>query len=99
MLKNRSLMYKSSYVQPDLKALDLREFHRDKAFLGEQIYATPSRSSVMKILIGIVRNHIPQVQAIDLSGNRIANLDDLKYLSIAAPDVKTLYLTNNNVSS
>ena len=53
--------------------------------------------SVIQI-IKIIGDNIPQLEAIQLSHNKLRTLDGFETLSSRAPSVKILYLSDNNVS-
>lgn len=88
----------SSRFVPETKALNLRKFYADPQFLGEPFYAPLNRSLIMNHIIKIIGEHIPGIEAIDLSENDLRTLDDLEKLVEKAPNVKILYLSKNNVS-
>jgi len=81
------------------KALDLRSFHTDPIFLREAIFAPLSRSVVLKKIIQIIEENIPEVEAIDLSDNRINVLDQFEEFFKKASNLKILYLNNNKIDS
>ena len=49
-------------------------------------------------IIKIIGDNIPQLEAIQLSHNKLRTLDGFETLSTRAPSVKILYLSDNNVS-
>ena len=49
-------------------------------------------------IIKIIGDNIPQLEAIQLSHNKLRTLDGFETLSTRAPGVKILYLSDNNVS-
>ncbi|TRY72144.1 hypothetical protein TCAL_10600 [Tigriopus californicus] len=89
----------SSRFLPETKALNLRKFYADPQFLGEPFYAPLNRSLIMNHIIKIIGEHIPGIEAIDLSENDLRSLDDLEKLVEKAPNVKILHLSKNNISN
>lgn len=87
----------SSRYTPATKALDLKQFHADNAFLGEDVYAPLNRSTVLNNIIKIIGDNIPEIEAVDLSDNRIPTLDHFSTLATRAPNVKLLYLNDNRI--
>ena len=69
----------------------------DPSFLGENIYAVLARYNNMKEITQLIKNHIADLEALELSENKLHSLDSMEALTEAAPNVKTLYLTNNKV--
>ena len=49
-------------------------------------------------IIKIIGDNIPQLEAIQLSHNKLRTLDGFETLTTRAPSVKILYLSDNNVS-
>ena len=84
--------------KPDVKALDMKSFHTDQAFLGEAVYAPLARSAVMNNVIDIIGDNIPDVEAIDFSQNKLPTLEHFSTLADRAERLKILYLSNNRLS-
>ena len=82
----------------DIKALDLKSFHTDNAFIGESVYAPLARSNVLYEVIQIVGKEIPDVEAIDFSRNRIPTLNHFSTLAELATNISILYLSDNRLS-
>ena len=53
----------------------------------------------METVIDIISENIPQIEAIELSDNKLERLDGFKRLSEKAPNVKILFLSDNKVRS
>lgn len=96
MFKIKTVM--SSRYTPATRALDLRSFHSDPGFLGEPIYAPLYRGALLKKVAEVVRENIPEVEAVDISENRIPNFDGLQHLATCAPNIKILYMSRNRVT-
>ena len=80
------------------KALNLRAFHSDDKFVGDDVYCPLNRSTVMGNIVNVITDNIPEIEAIDFSDNRIPTLDHFSTLAEKAPNVKILHLNDNRVS-
>lgn len=78
------------------KALDLTKFQEDVEF--KDIYCALLRPSVMSAVIDIIAENIPDLEALDLSDNKIRFLDHLRLLATKVPCLKILHMANNKVS-
>jgi len=97
-MKEKLKLVLSSRFNVQNKALDLSKFHADPAFLGESAYLPLNRYNVMLEIIKIIGDNIPQLEAIQLSHNKLRTLDGFETLTTRAPSVKILYLSDNNIS-
>ena len=52
----------------------------------------------MQTVVEIINNHIPDVQVIDASHNKIFNVNQMKPLATKASSLKTLNLGNNKLT-
>ena len=88
----------SKRFQSATNALDLKKFHADASFLGEPIYACLNRSAMLKEVVKVISENIPQLAALEMSENRMATLDVLEALTEKTPNVTVLHLADNYVS-
>jgi len=65
----------SDRYDAEKSALNLNTFH--KSFAGESFFAPLWRTNIMSKVVNIILDNIPEVKAIDLSNNRLLNLDAL----------------------
>jgi nuclear RNA export factor len=65
--------------------------------LCTEFYTPLSRQNVMQTVVQIIGEHIPDVQVIDLSNNKIYSVDHMKPLVTKAAFLKTLNLANNDL--
>lgn len=79
------------------KALDLTKFHEDPDL--SDCYCGLSRSPIMIAAIQIISENIPDLEALNLSGNKIYTLESAKSMITKLPNLRILYLSNNKVSS
>ena len=94
--KIKEVMSKRYNIQN--KSLDLKSFHNDTMFVGEAAYVPLSRSNVMNNVIRIIGEHIPDIQAIDFSENKLPSLDHFSMLEDNAPHLQFLNLSNNRLN-
>lgn len=75
-------------------------FKANRSFseLCTEYYAPLSRENVFHAVVKIIADNIPDVESIDLSSNKLHNLDALKNLKDKATELKLLNLTNNKIS-
>lgn len=78
------------------KALDLTKFHTDVDL--KDIFCALFRPTIMLAAIDIIAENIPDLEALDLSDNKIHLLDHLKCLAKKLPYLKILHMANNKVS-
>lgn len=65
--------------------------------LCTDFYTPLSRENVMQTVVQIIGDHIPDVQVIDLSNNKIYSVDQMKPLVTKAVFLKSLNLGNNKL--
>lgn len=78
------------------KALDLSKFHEDPDF--SDCYCGLSRAPIMIAAIQIISENIADLEALNLSGNKIYTLEHSKSMVNKLPKLKILYLSHNKVS-
>ncbi|KAK8737504.1 hypothetical protein OTU49_004529, partial [Cherax quadricarinatus] len=87
----------SERYTPDLRQLNLNNFHNDINLIKEGIFCPLYRQLNMQLVVNIIVENIPQVHEIDLSQNKIQCLDDLVRLVPACPDLQKLNLGKNKI--
>ncbi|XP_065323477.1 nuclear RNA export factor 1-like isoform X2 [Gordionus sp. m RMFG-2023] len=83
----------------DLKMLNLSNFANDSNLKSQSIYLPLFRPNVLKAVINIIQKHVPDVEFIDLSSNKISYLYHLIPLSSAIKNIYHLSLANNQIKS
>lgn len=96
MRERMKLVMAKRYNAPT-KALDLTKFHDDPDF--SDCYCGLSRPPIMVAAIQIISENIPDLEALNLNGNKIYTLEPSKSMVYKLPNLKILYLSNNKVSS
>lgn len=87
----------SERYTPDLRQLNLNNFHNDINLIKEGIFCPLYRQLNMQLVVNIIVENIPQVHEIDLSQNKIQCLDDLVRLVPACLDLQKLNLGKNKI--
>ena len=83
----------------NVKALDMKAFHTDPAFIGEAVYTPLARSVVLNEVIKIISQEIPDVEAIDFSSNRLPSLHQFAKLFDNAVKIRILYFSDNRLAN
>lgn len=77
------------------KALDLTRFHADPDLT--LLFCALFKPIILLAVIDIIAENIPDIEAINLSENKIQMLSHLKRLANKLPKLKVLHLGNNKV--
>ncbi|XP_015593949.1 nuclear RNA export factor 1 [Cephus cinctus] len=78
-------------------ALDLSQFHREPD-LCEDYFCSLARTAMLIFVIDIIVEHTPQLEALNLDGNKIQAIDRLgSLLSRKLPSIKILYIGDNRI--
>ncbi|CAG0913056.1 unnamed protein product [Notodromas monacha] len=88
----------SRYDVPS-KFLNLSSFDEDKAFKEFGILVLIRRDNVLKAVTDVIKNYIPETEALDLSNNRGLYPDKMCRFRDSLPNLKRLAVRNNAVSS
>ena len=89
----------SNRYTPEVKSLDLSDFHNDEMLNQERVYPVMARVSTMKIIAAIIHEHIPEVECVLLSSNRLSDLGMISELVTKATNVTKLDLSKNNIQN
>ena len=77
------------------KALDLTKFHADPDL--QDVFCALFKPVVFLTVVEIIAENIPEIEAINLFDNKIANLSFLKKVKEKLPHLKILHIGNNKV--
>lgn len=80
---------------PATKALDLAKFHADPDL--SSLFCALFKPIILLAVIDIIAENIPDIEAINLSDNKIQILNHLKRLPQKLPNLKILHLGNNKI--
>ncbi|KAJ8246975.1 hypothetical protein GJAV_G00257370 [Gymnothorax javanicus] len=81
------------------QALDLSNIRTDADLVSQNIKVILNRKSCMQAVIKIIEENIPGLICLNLSNNRLYQLEDLAELVRKAPNLKTLNLSDNELKS
>ena len=97
-MKPRIKIIISRYIT-EHRALNLKSFHTDEGFAGESFYAPLWRTNVMKKVLTVIMDNIPELKAITLSNNKLnsTSLEFFSTLRIEARDLTILYQADNKI--
>lgn len=77
------------------KALDLSKFYADPALTD--IYCGLALKKNMLTALSVIKQNIPDLEALKLDANKIFSLDTLRAVIVNLPNLKILHLANNKV--
>ncbi|CAL7946484.1 unnamed protein product [Xylocopa violacea] len=77
-------------------ALDLSRFHKDPDLINDYFCAL-FRPMMLQVVLDIVAEHIPDLEALNLDGNMLMLLEKLNVLSKKFAKLKILYLGDNKI--
>jgi len=83
------------YVQ-DTNALNLSKFHRDPDLCSDYFCALFHPIMLITVL-DIVAEHIPNLEALNLEGNKLQNIERLSILTKKFSKLKILFIGDNKV--
>ncbi|XP_066989141.1 nuclear RNA export factor 1-like [Macrobrachium rosenbergii] len=83
----------------ELKRLDLKNFHNDAGLVAADIFCPLCRLPNMKIIVDVIVGHIPLVEEIDFSSNKLYSLEETNRLVGSCPNLKRLILSNNKLAN
>lgn len=95
-LKEKMKLAMAKRYTATTKSLDLSNFHSD--VILKDLFCPLVRPSIMLLALDIVADTIPDLEALDLSDNKIHFLRHLSCLATKLPCLKILHLANNTVS-
>ncbi|XP_076279140.1 nuclear RNA export factor 1 [Lasioglossum baleicum] len=93
-LKDRLKQVMSKRYVNETNALDLSKFHRDPD-LADDYFCSLSRPILLKTVLDIASEHIPNLEALNLDGTRLHMLERLNVLSKKFSKLKILYIGDN----
>ena len=79
---------------PATKAVDLSSFHRDSDLISEYFCAL-FQPRILEAVINVVSEHIPDLEALNLDGNKLDTVEILCILKLKLPKLKILHIGDN----
>ncbi|XP_053990475.1 nuclear RNA export factor 1-like [Hylaeus anthracinus] len=95
-LKERLKQAMAKRYVNETNALDLSKFHLDPDLVADYFY-TLSRPLMLKTVLDIVSDCIPNLEALNLDANKLQMLTKLNILSKKFPKLKILYIGDNKI--
>ncbi|XP_033311545.1 nuclear RNA export factor 1-like [Bombus bifarius] len=95
-LKERLKQAMSKRYMHATNALDLSRFHRDPDLVSDYFCAL-FQPSILKTVLDIVSEYIPDLEALNLDGNKLQTLQYLNILNRKFLKLKILYIGDNRI--
>lgn len=95
-LKERMKLAMVKRYNPVTKALNLEKFHTDPDL--SDIFCALFRPQIMLAAFDVIKDNIPDLEALNLNDNKLHLLDHFRHLAQKVPNLKILYMANNKVS-
>ncbi|GFT22244.1 nuclear RNA export factor 1 [Nephila pilipes] len=77
--------------------LNLTKFHNDPSMKANGLFVPLNKPVVLTTVAKIIKEHIPELEVIDLSDNRLYSIDSLNALVPVCKQLKSLILRNNKL--
>lgn len=94
-LKERMKLAMVKRYNPVTKALNLEKFHTDPDL--SDIFCALFRPQIMLAAFDVIKDNIPDLEALNLNDNKLHMVDHFKVLAQKMPNLKILYLANNKI--
>lgn len=79
--------------------LNLSKFHNDPSLKATGLYVPLNKPVVLTAVAKIIKEHIPEIEVLDLSDNRLYSIDTLNVLVPICKQLKSLIFRNNKLRS
>lgn len=97
--RDKVMQVMSARYSPEMKRLDLKNFHNDLTLVKEGIFCPLYRQPNMQIVVDIILQNIPLVEEIDLAQNKINSLNELERIVSTCSNLHRLNLKKNKLPS
>lgn len=81
----------------DLNYLDLSNFRKDEHFVSREVYVPLDRPLILKEVVKIIQQNIPNLTILNLADNRIKFLESLSPLTTSCPALRAINFSKNMV--
>ncbi|XP_018376898.1 PREDICTED: nuclear RNA export factor 1-like isoform X2 [Trachymyrmex cornetzi] len=95
-VKERLKQVMAKRYRQDTKALNLSKFHLDSDLCSDYFYAL-SYPIMMMTVLDIMAEYIPNLEALNLEGNKLQNIERLGILTKKFLKLKILYMDDNKI--
>ncbi|KAJ8309187.1 hypothetical protein KUTeg_014061 [Tegillarca granosa] len=87
----------SGRYDPPTKTLNLSSLYEDPGLLQDNLYLALNRNNIMSEVVKIIEENIPELEALDISNNRLMSLSTIGDLTKKAPNVVKLNIGKNSL--
>lgn len=94
-LKERMKLAMVKRYNAATRALNLEKFHTDPDL--SDIFCALFRPQIMLAAFDVIKDNIPDLEALNLNDNKLHMMDHFRHLVQKAPNLKILYLANNKI--
>ncbi|XP_055638003.1 nuclear RNA export factor 1 [Toxorhynchites rutilus septentrionalis] len=94
-LKERMKLAMVKRYNPTTKALNLEKFHNDPDL--NDIFCALFRPQIMLAAFDVIKDNIPDLEALNVNNNKLHMLDHFKELAVKVPNLKILHMANNKI--
>lgn len=94
-LKERMKLAMVKRYNPATRALNLEKFHTDPDL--SDIFCALFRPQIMLAAFDVIKDNIPDLEALNLNDNKLLILDHFRTLAQKVPNLKILHMANNKI--
>lgn len=98
-LKEKMKMAMSQRYNVITRSLDMKRFHVDPELVKDDTFIPLSRPNMLATSVKLIIENVPDIQALDLSDNKLSSVDALKVLIDKTPNLKVLHIGNNKLQN
>lgn len=98
-LKEKMKMAMSHRYNVITRSLDMKRFHIDPELVKDDTFIPLNRPNMLSTAVKLIVENIPDLQALDLSDNKLSSVDALKVLVDKTPGLKILHIGNNRLQN
>ncbi|KAE8607567.1 hypothetical protein XENTR_v10011213 [Xenopus tropicalis] len=81
------------------QALDMKAVRSDPDLVANKVDLILNRKCYMTTMLQIIEDNVPELLSLDISNNKLYKLDDLEEITLKAPNLKILNLSQNLLKS
>lgn len=98
-LKEKMKMAMSHRYNVITRSLDMKRFHVDTELVKDDTFIPLNRPNMLATAVKLIIENIPDIQALDLSDNKLSSVDALKILVDKTSHLKVLHVGNNRLQN
>ncbi|NP_001084975.1 nuclear RNA export factor 1 S homeolog [Xenopus laevis] len=81
------------------QAMDMKAVRSDPDLVANKVDVILNRKCYMTTMLQIIEDNVPELLSLDISNNKLFKLDDLAEITLKAPNLKILKLSENMIKS